>query len=143
MSRRPSIHPTVESIRTIRKSYDPSISIGFVPTMGALHEGHLSLFRAARSQNDVVFASIFVNPAQFGANEDLDNYPRRLEKDIEQLASIGVDHVFAPSSSDIMYGKHHVTYVKPKGFKTTREGRQRPDQFRGVATIVTKLFNIV
>jgi pantoate--beta-alanine ligase len=111
--------------------------------MGALHEGHISLFRAARSQNDVVFASIFVNPTQFGANEDLDNYPRRLEKDIEQLASIGVDHVFAPSSSDVMYGKHHVTYVEPTGFETTREGRQRPDHFRGVATIVTKLFNIV
>lgn len=143
MSRRPSIHPTVESILTIRKSYDPSISIGFVPTMGALHEGHLSLFRAARSQNDVVFASIFVNPTQFGANEDLDKYPRRLGEDIERLASIGVDHVFAPSSSDIMYGKHHVTYVEPTGFDTTREGRQRPDHFRGVATIVTKLFNIV
>lgn len=140
---RPSIHPTVESIRTIRKSYDPSISIGFVPTMGALHEGHLSLFRAARSQNDVVFASIFVNPTQFGPNEDLDKYPRQLEKDIEQLASIGVDHVFAPSSSDIMYGKHHVTYVEPTGFETTQEGKQRPDHFRGVATIVTKLFNIV
>ena len=111
--------------------------------MGGLHEGHLSLFRAARSHNDAVFASIFVNSTQFGANEDLDKYPRRLEEDIEQLASIGVDHVFAPSSSDIMYGKHHVTYVKPQGFKTTREGRQRPDQFRGVATIVTKLFNIV
>ena len=143
MSRRPSIHPTVESILTIRKLYDPSISIGFVPTMGALHEGHLSLFRAARSQNDVVFASIFVNPTQFGANEDLDKYPRRLEEDIERLASIGVDHVFAPSSSDIMYGKHHVTYVEPTGFDATREGRQRPDHFRGVATIVTKLFNIV
>jgi pantoate--beta-alanine ligase len=111
--------------------------------MGALHEGHLSLFRAARSQNDVVFASIFVNPTQFGANEDLDKYPRQLEKDIEQLASIGVDHVFAPSSSDIMYGKHHVTYVEPTGFETTQEGKQRPDHFRGVATIVTKLFNIV
>ena len=84
-----------------------------------------------------------MNPTQFGADEDLDNYPRRFEEDIEQLASIGVDHVFAPSSSDVMYGKRHVTYVEPKGFETTREGGQRPDHFRGVATIVTKLFNIV
>ncbi|KAL3793462.1 hypothetical protein ACHAW5_001637 [Stephanodiscus triporus] len=139
---RPSIHPTVESIRSARKSYGPSVSVGFVPTMGALHEGHLSLFRAARSENDVVVASIFVNPTQFGEGEDLEKYPRQLEKDVDLLASIGVDHVFAPSS-DTMYGKNHVTYLEPTGFDKTREGIARPNHFRGVATVVAKLFNIV
>lgn len=110
--------------------------------MGALHEGHLSLARAARSQNDVVIASIFVNPTQFGKGEDLDKYPRQLEEDVNSLADIGVDHVFAPSS-DMMYGKNHVTYVEPTGFDQTREGMSRPGHFRGVATVVTKLFNIV
>lgn len=139
---RATIHPTIESIRAARKSFDPSVSVGFVPTMGALHEGHLSLARAARSQNDVVIASIFVNPTQFGEGEDLDKYPRQLEKDVNLLAEVGVDHVFAPSS-DMMYGKKHSTYIDPTGFAQTREGMSRPGHFRGVATIVTKLFNIV
>jgi len=136
------IHPTIESIRSVRKSFDPSVSVGFVPTMGALHEGHLSLARAARSQNDVVIASIFVNPTQFGEGEDLDKYPRQLEKDVDLLTENGVDHVFAPSSG-MMYGKNHTTYVDPKGFDQTKEGTSRPNHFRGVATIVTKLLNIV
>mmetsp|Transcript_19769 Transcript_19769/g.42512 ORF Transcript_19769/g.42512 Transcript_19769/m.42512 type:complete len:337 (+) Transcript_19769:120-1130(+) len=138
----PIIHPTIESIRAVRKSLDSKTSVGFVPTMGALHEGHLSLARAARSQNDVVIASIFVNPTQFGEGEDLDKYPRQLERDAELLGKIGVDHIFAPSS-DTMYGKNHVTYVEPMGFDKTTEGISRPGHFRGVATIVTKLFNIV
>mmetsp|Transcript_10428 Transcript_10428/g.18306 ORF Transcript_10428/g.18306 Transcript_10428/m.18306 type:complete len:374 (-) Transcript_10428:174-1295(-) len=136
------IHPTIESIRSLRKSFDNSISVGFVPTMGALHEGHLSLARAARSENDVVIASVFVNPTQFGEGEDLDKYPRQLERDVDLLSEIGVDHVFAPSS-DMMYGKNHATYVSPEGFDQTREGTARPGHFRGVATVVTKLFNIV
>ncbi|KAL7527331.1 hypothetical protein ACHAXR_001899 [Thalassiosira sp. AJA248-18] len=136
------IHPTIESIRSLRKLIDPSVSVGFVPTMGALHEGHLSLARAARSQNDVVIASIFVNPTQFGEGEDLDRYPRQLEKDVDLLTEVGVDHVFAPSS-DMMYRKNHATYVVPMGFDQTREGESRPGHFRGVATVVTKLFNIV
>lgn len=122
--------------------FDPSVSVGFVPTMGALHEGHLSLVRAARSQNDVVVASIFVNPTQFGEGEDLDKYPRQLEKDVDLLTEIGVDHVFAPAS-DAMYGRHHATYVDPRGFDRTSEGASRPDHFRGVATVVAKLFNVV
>jgi pantoate--beta-alanine ligase len=109
---KPTIHPTIESIRSIRKSFHPNTTIGFVPTMGALHEGHLSLAREARSQNDVVIASIFVNPTQFGAGEDLDKYPRHLERDVMLLAEIGVDHVFAPNS-DVMYGKNHATFVEP------------------------------
>eukprot|EP00571_Detonula_confervacea_P017558 CAMPEP_0172311612 /NCGR_PEP_ID=MMETSP1058-20130122/15279_1 /TAXON_ID=83371 /ORGANISM="Detonula confervacea, Strain CCMP 353" /LENGTH=299 /DNA_ID=CAMNT_0013024851 /DNA_START=243 /DNA_END=1142 /DNA_ORIENTATION=- len=139
---RATIHPTIESIRSVRKSFDPSVSVGFVPTMGALHEGHLSLARAARAQNDVVIASIFVNPTQFGEGEDLEKYPNQLEKDVNLLTEIGVDHIFAPSS-DMMYGKNHATYVDPKGFNEIREGISRPNHFRGVATVVTKLFNIV
>lgn len=136
------IHPTIESIRSLRKSFDPSVSVGFVPTMGALHEGHLSLARAARAQNDVVVASIFVNPTQFAEGEDLDKYPRQMEKDVDLLTEIGVDHVFSPTS-DMMYGKNHTTYLDPVGFDKKREGMERPTHFRGVATIVTKLFNIV
>jgi len=141
-SSKPLIHPTVESIRSIRKSIHPSTTIGFVPTMGALHEGHLSLAREARLKNDIVIASIFVNPTQFGEGEDLDKYPRQLEEDVAKLREIGVDHVFAPNA-DVMYGKNHITFVEPTGFDETKEGISRPGHFRGVATIVTKLFNIV
>jgi len=80
--------------------------------MGALHEGHLSLAREARLTNDIVIASIFVNPTQFGEGEDLDKYPRQLEEDVAKLREIGVDHVFAPNA-DVMYGKNHVTFVEP------------------------------
>jgi len=139
---KPMIHSTIESIRTFRKTINNSTSVGFVPTMGALHEGHLSLVREARANNDVVIASIFVNPAQFGKGEDMDRYPRQLEKDSELLKEVGVDHIFAPSS-DLMYGKNHVTFVEPMGFGETNEGKSRPGFFRGVATVVTKLFNIV
>ncbi|KAL7472094.1 hypothetical protein ACHAXS_012420 [Conticribra weissflogii] len=139
---KPMIHSTIESIRSYRKTIDNSLSVGFVPTMGALHEGHLSLVREARANNDVVVASIFVNPTQFGKGEDLDRYPRQLEKDSELLREVGVDHIFAPPS-DLMYGRNHVTYVEPTGFGETNEGKSRPGFFRGVATVVTKLFNIV
>jgi len=139
---RPIIHPTIEAIRSVRKSFDPSVSVGLVPTMGALHEGHLSLARAARAENDIVIASIFVNPTQFGEGEDLDKYPTQLQKDVDLLSEIGVDHVFAPVS-DTMYGKNHVTYVDPMGFDQTMEGISRPNHFRGVATVVSKLFNII
>eukprot|EP00586_Coscinodiscus_wailesii_P023738 CAMPEP_0172499192 /NCGR_PEP_ID=MMETSP1066-20121228/123691_1 /TAXON_ID=671091 /ORGANISM="Coscinodiscus wailesii, Strain CCMP2513" /LENGTH=264 /DNA_ID=CAMNT_0013272803 /DNA_START=175 /DNA_END=969 /DNA_ORIENTATION=+ len=110
--------------------------------MGALHDGHLSLARQARKNNDVVVASVFVNPTQFGEKEDLEKYPRQLERDTSLLDDIGVDHVFAPDN-DIMYGKNHVTYVEAMGFDNIPEGTSRKGHFRGVATIVTKLLNIV
>lgn len=117
-------------------------SVGFVPTMGALHEGHMSLVRAARAANDKVIASVFVNPTQFGPNEDLDQYPRQLDRDFDTLKDAGVDLVFAPNVSEI-YSKDFCTFVHPVDFDDTEEGRSRPGFFRGVATVVTKLFNIV
>eukprot|EP00558_Chaetoceros_sp_UNC1202_P007166 CAMPEP_0197246366 /NCGR_PEP_ID=MMETSP1429-20130617/10833_1 /TAXON_ID=49237 /ORGANISM="Chaetoceros sp., Strain UNC1202" /LENGTH=258 /DNA_ID=CAMNT_0042707001 /DNA_START=157 /DNA_END=933 /DNA_ORIENTATION=+ len=110
--------------------------------MGALHDGHLSLVKEARTQNDVLVASIFINPAQFGPNEDLQTYPRKLEEDTQLLQSLGVDHLFCPTSDD-MYKPNHRCFVDPTGFDDLREGRARPGHFRGVATIVAKLFNIV
>jgi pantoate--beta-alanine ligase len=117
-------------------------SIGFVPTMGALHEGHLSLVRAAKARCDRVAVSIFVNPAQFGPNEDLSRYPRPIEKDKELLQREGVDLLFAPDTSE-MYGANGTTWVIVEGLSEKNEGRVRPGHFRGVATIVAKLFNIV
>ena len=138
------IHSTIQSFRQARRKILPSLNIGFVPTMGALHNGHLSLLELAKQENDVVVCSIFVNPTQFAPNEDLDKYPRQFERDCELLEDIGgVDHIFAPSI-DVMYGSNHVTSVDPgEGFENTPEGKQRPGHFRGVATIVTKLLNIV
>lgn len=138
----PILHPTIASFRALRRSLQPSLKIGFVPTMGALHDGHLSLVKEARENNDLVVASIFVNPTQFGKGEDFDKYPRQLDRDAELLGEMGVDHLFAPTIDD-MYGKNHVTFVEPEGFDDIPEGKARPGHFRGVATIVTKLFNIV
>lgn len=138
----PFLHQSISAFRSMRRQIQPSVKIGFVPTMGALHDGHLSLVREARKQNDIVVASIFVNPTQFGPNEDFDRYPRQLEKDSELLAEYGVDHLFAPSIDD-MYGKNHVSKVDPQGFDNIPEGKSRQGHFAGVATIVTKLFNIV
>ena len=116
--------------------------IGLVPTMGALHEGHLTLMRAAKEATDFVIASVFVNPTQFGPNEDFDAYPRRFEEDCRKLESVGVDAVFHPQAAD-MYPQGFCTYVKVDGDITHKLcGAQRPIHFRGVATVVTKLFNI-
>lgn len=118
-------------------------SVGLVPTMGYLHEGHLSLVREARRNNDIVVVSIFVNPTQFGPNEDLASYPRDFERDSALLDRAGVDFIFAPESED-MYPAGYATYVDVEGELTGRLcGASRPGHFRGVATVVSKLFNIV
>jgi pantoate--beta-alanine ligase len=116
--------------------------IGLVPTMGALHEGHLSLVRAARAASDVVAASIFVNPTQFGPNEDLAKYPRSFERDCQMLERECVDFVFAPSVEE-MYPAGAVTWVTVEGLSEKLDGRSRPGHFRGVTTVVSKLFHIV
>lgn len=116
--------------------------LGFVPTMGALHEGHLSLVRAAKASCDLVAASIFVNPTQFGPTEDLDKYPRDLERDSDLLAKEGVDLLFAPSVEE-MYPAGAVTWVTVEGLSDRLDGRSRPGHFRGVTTVVAKLFHIV
>jgi pantoate--beta-alanine ligase len=116
--------------------------LGFVPTMGALHEGHLSLVRAARASADVVAASIFVNPTQFGPNEDLAKYPRSFERDCKLLEREGVELLFAPAAEE-MYPAGAVTWVTVEGLSDKLDGRSRPGHFRGVATVVAKLFHVV
>ncbi len=117
-------------------------SLGFVPTMGALHEGHFSLIRQAKGQCDAVAVSIFVNPKQFGPGEDFGRYPRDLEKDLELLRSYKVDAAFNPPASE-MYPESFQTHVEPGPLADSLEGACRPGHFRGVATVVAKLFNIV
>lgn len=133
---------TVDAFRAARKALPPNATLGLVPTMGGLHDGHMSLVKQARRSCDFVAASIFVNPAQFGPNEDYSKYPRTFEKDVALLEKQGVDLVFFPSA-DEMYSPHHRCYVDPEGFDDLVEGRCRKGHFRGVATVVTKLFNIV
>lgn len=116
--------------------------IALVPTMGALHEGHLSLVRKAKELADTVVVSIFVNPTQFGPNEDFDKYPRQLEEDVAKCEAAGADVVFAPSVSDI-YLPDASTYVNEEDISRYLCGKTRPKHFRGVTTIVTILFNIV
>ncbi len=126
--------------RKIRRDQDRTI--GLVPTMGALHEGHLSLVREARRMCDVVVVSVFVNPAQFGPGEDFEHYPRDLTKDTALLTDYNVDFIFAPPIEEI-YPKGFSTYVNVEGLSAQLEGNARPGHFRGVATVVTILLNVV
>ncbi len=119
-----------------------SKTVGFVPTMGFLHEGHLILMRRAKSENDLLVTSIFVNPTQFGKNEDFGAYPRDFESDSAKCAELGVDVLFVPQRDDI-YGPDYQTYVDVENVSGPLCGASRPGHFRGVATVVLKLFNIV
>jgi len=116
--------------------------VGFVPTMGALHEGHLSLLRAAQQQCSPVIASIFVNPTQFGPSEDLEKYPRQMEADRAALEELRVNYLFAPTAKE-MYPNGFRTFVQVEGLSERLEGKSRPGHFRGVSTVVLKLFEIV
>lgn len=116
--------------------------IGLVPTMGALHEGHLSLARAAVEECDATVMSIFVNPAQFGPNEDLDSYPRTFDDDVRMAAEIGIEAIYAPEAVSA-YPDGYATYVEVHGLQDRLCGASRPVFFRGIATVVTKLFNVV
>ncbi|HET9087944.1 MAG TPA: pantoate--beta-alanine ligase [Acidobacteriaceae bacterium] len=138
------IPETRSAIRQLRaaQASGTSRSVGFVPTMGALHEGHRSLVRAARRRCDVVVASIFVNPTQFGPNEDFTRYPRTLEADCRMLEEEGADLVFTPSAEG-MYPAGSTTLVEVAGVGDRLDGASRPGHFRGVATVVAKLIHIV
>jgi pantoate--beta-alanine ligase len=134
----------VQTIEETRLALEPSRggSIGLVPTMGSLHEGHIALLRSARAENETVVMSLFVNPAQFGDASDLAKYPRDEERDLELAREAGADLVFAPSV-DEMYPPGFQTWVDVTELGAILEGRFRPGHFRGVATIVLKLLNIV
>ena len=118
------------------------LNIGFVPTMGCLHEGHLNLIKKSLESCDRTVVSIFVNPTQFGSNEDLDSYPRQLESDIEKLKEVGVDVLFHPTNEE-MYPSGHRTYLQVKKITKSLCGKSRPNLFNGVSTVVLKLFNII
>lgn len=134
-------------LRTIKEmkeiiSKNRNQEIGFVPTMGFLHEGHLSLIKKARENNELVVVSIFVNPIQFGANEDLGSYPRDLERDMTLCKEVGVDYIFYPEAEE-MYGESFFTSVHVDKLSAGLCGKSRPVHFDGVCTVVTKLFNII
>jgi pantoate--beta-alanine ligase len=126
----------------VRKYESQGKSVGFVPTMGYLHEGHLSLVKASLERTDCTVVSIFVNPAQFGSTEDFKEYPRDLTRDSRLLEDLGVDFLFCPDYTE-MYPLDYKTYVEVVDLQDILEGRSRPGHFRGVSTVVLKLFNIV
>ncbi len=134
----------VRTIAETRRALEPSRagSIGLVPTMGSLHDGHLALLRAARAENETVVMSLFVNPAQFGDASDLARYPRDEERDLEVARKVGVDLVFAPAADEI-YPRGFQTWVEVSKLGAMLEGTFRPGHFRGVATVVLKLLNVV
>ncbi|MFC2009627.1 pantoate--beta-alanine ligase [Chloroflexota bacterium] len=131
---------TITEFKNARKNIESSV--GFVPTMGYLHDGHLALVRQARAENEVVVVSIFVNPAQFGPREDFARYPRDTQRDLALLKKENVDLVFMPSAGD-MYPEGFNSWIEVENVTDKLEGAVRPGHFRGVATVVAKLFNIV
>ena len=133
---------TLRTIHAVRAALPRERTIGLVPTMGAFHDGHLALLRAARAENEVVVASLFVNPAQFAPNDDLDRYPRDEHHDARLAEEAGVDYLFAPSEQEL-YPPRFQTWVEVEELSRTLEGAARPGHFRGVATVCLKLFNIV
>ena len=128
--------------QTIKTFKEKQFTIGFIPTMGALHEGHLSLLRQAKKENDKVVVSVFINPLQFGKNEDFRHYPRTFNNDCELLSSEGVDIVFNPTTSE-MYPDGFCVSVFLEGLEDNLCGKSRPGHFRGVAVVVLKLFNLI
>lgn len=137
------IATTIQEVRTQIKEWKrQGLTIGFVPTMGYLHEGHASLIKCAGKDCDKVVVSIFVNPMQFGANEDLDSYPRDLQADARLCEGIGVDLIFHPEAAE-MYRDGFCSFVDMDGLTKELCGKSRPIHFRGVCTVVSKLFNIV
>ena len=140
----PSIAETIEEVQQAfgLAGAGAPVTVGLVPTMGALHEGHASLIRRARQETDFVVVSIFVNPTQFGPQEDLARYPRPFDRDVEICEHEGVDLVFHPTPV-VVYPPQFSTYVEVHGLQDVLEGASRPGHFRGVATVVLKLLNIV
>jgi pantoate--beta-alanine ligase len=144
MPESPEVHETIAGLRAaLDAARRAGASIGFVPTMGYLHEGHASLMRAAAADGDVAVASIFVNPLQFAATEDLSTYPRDLERDLELAGRSGVAHVLAPSVDEMYPGGPVLTTVSVAEITARFEGAARPEHFAGVATVVAKLLSIV
>lgn len=137
----PAVVTTIGELRERLRAAGGSVAL--VPTMGALHDGHLALVDEARSNADIVVVSIFVNPLQFGANEDLDKYPRTLDADVAALASEGVDYVFAPSAAEMYPDGPSQTRITAGRIGTLYEGKARPGHFDGMLTVVAKLLNIV
>ena len=133
---------TVHTIADLKQALDPADATGLVPTMGAFHDGHLALFRAAREECDLVVVSLFVNPAQFDAPEDLERYPRTEERDARLAEEAGVDVLFCPAVEEL-YPPGFQTWVDVEELSRSLEGRYRPGHFRAVTTVCCKLFNIV
>lgn len=137
------VFDTIEDARAIVSRYKKQgQTVGFVPTMGALHEGHLSLIKLAKQKADIIVVSIYVNPGQFGPNEDFDAYPRTLEADFEKCRELGVQAVFTPSD-EIMYGDKQFMKIKIEKLNEYMDGGSRPGFFEGILLVVNKLFNII
>ena len=133
---------SIKAMQEIGNNWDAGKRIGFVPTMGYFHQGHLSLVAEANKQSEITVVSIFVNPSQFGPNEDFDSYPRDMQRDLELLSNYKVDYVFSPSSEQ-MYPQDYRTWVEVEGISSILCGASRPGHFRGVATVILKLINIL